>query len=92
MKGASVRSEEKRDASSDVRRGVCQDQARFSVQAMDVQVVPVQTRPISGERERERERGDCGTHILNSGRCISESESDWHEAEVNSASSVWLPR
>ena len=44
------------------------------------------------DRSVERERDDCGTHILNSGRWFSESESDWHEAEVNSASSVRLPR
>ena len=34
------------------------------------------------------ERDYCGTHMLNSGCWFSESESQWLEAEVNSAFSV----
>ena len=44
--------------------------------------------PVCGEREREGERDGCSTHMLNSECCYSESESEWLEAEVHSASSV----
>ena len=70
----------------EIKQGVCKEQARSSVQSLAVQVVPVQTRPIGVEREREGERNGCGTHLLNRGSWPSESE--WLEAEVNSVSSI----
>ena len=90
VKGASVGRGRKGAASSvvltsssgtqEIRQGVGNEHIRSADQAVAVQVLPVQTRQICGR--------DCGTHMLNSGCWYSESESEWLDAEVKSASSV----
>ena len=60
----------------------------FDVLAPDMRNFPVQARPNGGNRERERERRQCCTHTLDSGCWLSESGSQWLEAEMNPASSV----
>ena len=75
-------------ASSGDRWDGCESQVVFDTQAPHVKKLPVQARSNGGEREREMERRKCCTHTLDSECWLSDSGSQWLEAEVNSASSV----
>ena len=77
-------------ASSGDRWDGCESPVVFDTQAPHVKELPVQATSTGREREKEREmeRRECCTHTLDSECWLSDSGSQWVEAEVNSASSV----
>ena len=66
----------------------CENQVVFDTQAPQVKKLPVQARSNGREREREIERRESCTHTLDSECWLSDSGSQWLEAEVISSSSV----